>query len=79
MHFRSKLFSSGTLTQNISNLDVSNQTNPVKRLLISLHENSYLQFLLFLVNMLQNIIFIALLPFIFVTIVFKFLQISKKL
>ena len=34
MHFRSKLFSSGTLTQNISNLDVSNQTNPVKRLLI---------------------------------------------
>ena len=34
MHFRNKLFSSGTLTQNISNLDVSNQTNPVKRLLI---------------------------------------------
>ena len=27
MHFRIKLFFSGTLTQNISNLDVSNQTN----------------------------------------------------
>ena len=34
MHFQSKLFSLGTSTQNISNLDVSNQTNPVKRLLI---------------------------------------------
>ena len=30
MHFRTKLF----LTQNMSNLDVSNQTNLVKRLLI---------------------------------------------
>ena len=33
MHFRSKLFFSGTLTQNISNSDVSSRTNLVKRLL----------------------------------------------
>ena len=33
INFRTKLFFSGTLTQNISNLDVSNQTNLVKRLL----------------------------------------------
>ena len=32
-HFRTKLLFSGTLTQNISNLDVSNQTNLVKHLL----------------------------------------------
>ena len=34
MHFRTKLFFSETLTQNINNLDVSNQTNLVKRFLI---------------------------------------------
>ena len=45
----------------------------------ALHENSYLQFLLFLVNMLQDIIFIALLSFIFVKIVFKFFTNIKEI
>ena len=34
VHFRIKLFFPGILTQNIHNLDVSNQTNLVKRFLI---------------------------------------------
>ena len=45
----------------------------------SLHENSYLQFLLFLVNMLQNIIFIALLSFIFVKVAFTFFTNIKEI
>ena len=36
MHFRTKLFFAGTLTENISNLDVSNQTDLVKRLLCNI-------------------------------------------
>ena len=38
MHFQTKLFFSGTLTQNISNLDVSNQTNLAKRLLFYVNQ-----------------------------------------